>query len=664
MTGRQESDVAAAFTAIGAPSQAASYQNIMNPGTNDAAPGTEPSWDAAEGWDFELGSSQYLVVGSGAIITSAPLTLIALVKTESVATYLQALAIRRTDANHGWQLYIDGITAGDKVAFQANDAGGNTGVTSSIGVTNGAWCVISAVATSVDSRTVYLNGGSSGSSSTSRTPSGVNITLIGANHNGTALAGFFDGRIGACAYYNVALSASEIQAIGSYLLSITPTIVATIDENTEYQTWDNWQAHAESYGLTNPLTGAYAGWNVKSSYPNYIADVLAAAVDFGINHVNIPVASNVENATDYFAQVQDGTITIPEYNSYRNYHDNDNADPNSKNAAGFIWDSVAFWMDTIVVPLRTALASAGITMKLSFNNLLSSANDDGWYLENNPDEYGEFILALYDYLQVTYGFVPDYMNFNEPPKRGSINDIWDSALAIQERLTAGGYTPKFLIPSGVSVGETLTYIASVRARLGDAWCRSYISFISYHRYFTTPTTADLEAIKTEADELSLPTMMNEWYDATVGTLIEDLIYGQVSSWEKYVLASTVASPVWHYFSIDVTDPDVPVLSYPAQTRYIRQLSHYIDTGSVRVSASINNDSIKIVSFLSSADKLMIFIYVTAAVAEIVINGVRNATYDTEYSVGNAPIDGGDKVSTLNQISVSMPAAGVMSIIQQ
>lgn len=52
----------AAYQPIGAASLAASYVNLANPGTNDAAPGTAPSWASATGWTFN-GTSQYLTTG-------------------------------------------------------------------------------------------------------------------------------------------------------------------------------------------------------------------------------------------------------------------------------------------------------------------------------------------------------------------------------------------------------------------------------------------------------------------------------------------------------------------------------------------------------------------------------------------------------------------------
>jgi hypothetical protein len=56
------SSCVAAYQAIGAASLAASYLNLANPGTNDAAPGTAPTFDASTGWTFN-GSTQYLTTG-------------------------------------------------------------------------------------------------------------------------------------------------------------------------------------------------------------------------------------------------------------------------------------------------------------------------------------------------------------------------------------------------------------------------------------------------------------------------------------------------------------------------------------------------------------------------------------------------------------------------
>ena len=52
----------AAYQAKGAASLAASYVNLANPGTYDAAPGVAPTWVSGTGWTFN-GSNQYLETG-------------------------------------------------------------------------------------------------------------------------------------------------------------------------------------------------------------------------------------------------------------------------------------------------------------------------------------------------------------------------------------------------------------------------------------------------------------------------------------------------------------------------------------------------------------------------------------------------------------------------
>lgn len=52
----------AAYQSVGAASLAASYVNLANPGTYDAAPGVAPSWASGTGWAFD-GTTQWLTTG-------------------------------------------------------------------------------------------------------------------------------------------------------------------------------------------------------------------------------------------------------------------------------------------------------------------------------------------------------------------------------------------------------------------------------------------------------------------------------------------------------------------------------------------------------------------------------------------------------------------------
>lgn len=55
-----------AYQPKGAASLAASYINLANPGTYDAAPVVAPTWDTINGWIFN-GTTQYLKIGAGLI---------------------------------------------------------------------------------------------------------------------------------------------------------------------------------------------------------------------------------------------------------------------------------------------------------------------------------------------------------------------------------------------------------------------------------------------------------------------------------------------------------------------------------------------------------------------------------------------------------------------
>lgn len=61
-------DLVAVYQPKGAASLAASYVNLVNPGTYDAAPGVAPTFAGATGWTFN-GTTQYLTSGVAPAIT-------------------------------------------------------------------------------------------------------------------------------------------------------------------------------------------------------------------------------------------------------------------------------------------------------------------------------------------------------------------------------------------------------------------------------------------------------------------------------------------------------------------------------------------------------------------------------------------------------------------
>lgn len=96
----------------------------------------------------------------------------------------------------------------------------------STGYTVGTWHQGAGVYRSATDRSAFIDGGSEGTSSTSRTPTG-NDLLIGARHaaSGTA-SDHFDGQLAHLAIYNDDLVANEVQALAK---GVPPTRVARLN---------------------------------------------------------------------------------------------------------------------------------------------------------------------------------------------------------------------------------------------------------------------------------------------------------------------------------------------------------------------------------------------------------------------------------------------------
>lgn len=106
-----------------------------------------------------------------------------------------------------------GSVAGDPI--QASTlAGSLASATTTTGYTVGTWHHIAGVYAAVDDRSAYIDGGSKGTNTASRTPSGVNQLRIGSR-TGTSPSGHLDGQIAECAIWNVALADAEIAVLAT-----------------------------------------------------------------------------------------------------------------------------------------------------------------------------------------------------------------------------------------------------------------------------------------------------------------------------------------------------------------------------------------------------------------------------------------------------------------
>ena len=165
--------------------------------------------------DFTVAASQYLTLASNLGITAYPLTMACWFVPRNVTATTATLMSLGTSgaATHRHTLHI--FATDETIFYGANDGLTNS-VFSTAAATVGAWNHACAVGISATDRWVYLNGGNSAQTTTSRTPVGMNNIQVGALQ-GAAVSLFADGPIAHVAIWNVALSATDVAALGKGL---------------------------------------------------------------------------------------------------------------------------------------------------------------------------------------------------------------------------------------------------------------------------------------------------------------------------------------------------------------------------------------------------------------------------------------------------------------
>jgi hypothetical protein len=109
-------------------------------------------------------------------------------------------------------LLQQGLGGTNNVGASVTTPGLAFGASTSTGVAAGTWHHAAAVFTSNVSRTAYINGGNSGTNTSSLTLNTPTSVVIGARYN-TTLGFYFGGDIAEVGVWNVALTAEEIASL-------------------------------------------------------------------------------------------------------------------------------------------------------------------------------------------------------------------------------------------------------------------------------------------------------------------------------------------------------------------------------------------------------------------------------------------------------------------
>lgn len=194
-----------AYNPVGAASLAASYSNLFNPGTYDAAAGVAPTWAYGTGWTFN-GTTQYLTTGY-APPNQVAFTAIVRISNLTGSGTRAILATPNTfvSVNLGFMM----IATSTPYYLNSGGAFGSAGSTSGVFAIAG--------------NQGYKNSATDGSSF-SAAGSTWKTMLVGA-YNGATVRDFFPGNIQAMAIYNTTLTLAQVQTLTTAMNAL-PVAVA------------------------------------------------------------------------------------------------------------------------------------------------------------------------------------------------------------------------------------------------------------------------------------------------------------------------------------------------------------------------------------------------------------------------------------------------------
>ena len=438
--------------------------------------------------------------------------------------------------------------------------------------------------------------------------------------------------------------------VRNYSISQPTGNVIALNPFVKYQTMRGWEATDQAAQLYSPA------WN---NYKNQLFDM--AVNDLGINRIRLEIKSGTENPVDYFAQWRAGQITEDQYNTHRYEIVNDDSDPNHINPAGFKFSFLDNTINSVVLPIKQRVAARGERLWINVNYV--DFGTSAFEHKNFPAEYAEFVLATYQHMQASFGFVPDSWEVALEPDASewSASQVAAAIKAAGDKLVANGFTPSFTAPSVMSASNAPAYIDQISQTNG---AMSYVSEFSYHRY-TGASSSILQQISDRAILYDKRVGMLEWIGADYVALHQDIKQGRNSSWQQFCLAGPIS---WgpdggdRYYIIDDSVPANPVITMGSKTRFLTQYFRFIRAGSRRIQALSGNQNFDPLGFVNANGKYVVVVKAGSG-GSFSIQGLPTGTYGITYTTANETSVALPDVSVGSgqSLSASIPAFGVITI---
>jgi hypothetical protein len=420
----------------------------------------------------------------------------------------------------------------------------------------------------------------------------------------------------------VALTAATMIAVRR------PPPVATIvvDATKRHQTIDGWAVNLRQWeeDKANDRYDRTSDMHLDRLY-RFLADSV------GINAVRLEIPSGMENRTNRWARFRAGELSYRTWQTTRFEKVNDNDDPAIADTTGFLFDGFDHRVEHMLLPLKRAVEARGEKLYVNVNYV-----DFKWNASNvqgplshadHPEEFAEFVLVYVQRLRDKYGIVPDAFEVILEPEnteRWRGPTIGRALVAATDRLKANGFTPEIVAPSNTSMPNAIEYfdemiaVPGVLGRVGN---------FSYHRY-GIERLADVRAIRERAERHRLKTSMLEKVDAGIDVLLEDLVAGDVSSWQQWAAAGKSTNPDngGYYARADVSDTLRPVLTFARHTHQLAPVFQLVRRGAVRVGSTSNRADRQSAAFVGPDGRLAVIVRAKGRGGRITVRGLAAGRY--------------------------------------
>jgi len=406
--------------------------------------------------------------------------------------------------------------------------------------------------------------------------------------------------------------------------SANAPVIIRVDPAKKFQKIVGWEATAQ------------AGQSFSAIFPLYSQELFREAVnDLGINRLRVEIKT---------AAGDDGNV----------------ADPGIPSA--FDFTGLDRTIESVVFPMRSLLQKR--KEKILINLCYVDFRIGQINFRNNPDQYAEFVLTIYQHLTTKYQLTPYSWEIilEADNASWSPDQLSAAVVAIGNRLRSGGFQPRLIVPSTASLAHASTFFDAI-IRNPDAL--KFISELSYHRYRDVSQNG-LQLIAARVQKFKIRSAMLEHIGSGYTDLHADLKFGQCSAWQQFTLAfPTTNDNGGHYFGIDARNPNAPTIVMGFRTKFLRQYFNFIRNGARRIEATSNNRSFDPLAFINKKRRFVVVVKADSSGPFSVQNlppGLYGINYTTSdrYNVSLADV----RLAAGDPLHTSIPARGVITIYRK